>query len=307
MRTLLITLALPVLLRTHAQPVFYWTLDEAQGTVAHDAIGAQNGTLVGNCTWQPTGGHHAGALRFYGDDARVELGPCDITTGADNEFSVACWFKPLIVDGTERILVAKSIGNGPADWIWSLSLVNSTGALFRVHAANGVRTAEVPPSSIFSNAWYHLAAVYDGTEMRVYLNGSLATIGSATGGMGFHPEAPATLGNLFDGSLPFYGDLDDVRVYDHALTPQEVVDLVIGDVTTGTDEPRFSTDPLGRLRIPAGEWTAAVVTDASGRMVSTAPIHASQGTLPLSTLASGVYLVRLEGPGHRMTHQVFTP
>ena len=81
-------------------PNYYWKLDESGGTVAYDVAGGSNGNVQGNATWQPTGGHHFGALRFYGNDARVDLGPCELTGGPGDQLSVACWFRPEIVSGT---------------------------------------------------------------------------------------------------------------------------------------------------------------------------------------------------------------
>lgn len=307
MRTHITLFALSLLYCAEAQPVHYWPLDETQGTLAHDFAGNGNGVVHGSCTWQPAGGHHGGAMRFYGNDARVDLGPCDIVTGSGDRFSVACWFKPLIVAGTERVLIAKTIGSGASDWIWSLSLVNSTGARFRIHGATGVVVADVPASSIFSNAWYHLAAVYDGSAMRVYLNGSLAVTQPANGGLGFHPEAPATMGQLVNGALPFYGELDDVRLYDHDLSEAEVIDLVIGQVNTGIADPGDVRIADGGFTVPPGTWNEATICDASGRVLSTIALRGMSGRVPLPTLPAGVHVLTLQGTERRQARVFVSP
>ena len=307
MRTTTTLLTVPMFCCAIAQPVHYWPLDETQGTTVHDFAGDGTGVAHGSCTWQPTDGHHGGAMRFYGNDARVDLGPCDIVSGTGDRFSVACWFKPLIVAGTERVLIAKTIGSGANDWIWSLSLVNSTGARFRIHGAAGVVAADVPASSIFSNAWYHLAAVYDGTNMRVYLNGSLAVTQAVSGGLGYHPEAPTCMGQLVNGAFPFYGELDDVRLYDHDLSEAEVIDLVIGQVNTGIADiaPLLIHD--GRLSLPAGDWNGTVIHDASGRVLFTAALHTTAGTVDLPPLPAGVHIITLQGPQRRLSAMFLSP
>ena len=296
MRTQIFTTALLTSIGTFAQtyPVFYWPLDEIGGTIAHDPIGSSDGQLQGNTQWQSTGGHHSGALRFYGNDARVDLGPCDITTGSGDQLSLACWFKPEIVSGTERILMAKTIGPNEEDFIWSLSLVNNTGARFRIRTGGTLHTIEIPPSNIFSDTWYHLAGTYDGTTLRLFLNGSTAANGVAEGAIGFHPQAPATLGNLYDDSMPFFGSLDDVRVYDREIVGIEVIDLVLGDVAMAVEDGPVTVRPDGSMLLPQGNWTSLRLLDASGRTLLSDRINDGQAP-SLSAMPSGLYLVCLQG------------
>ena len=294
-------------LNAQGQPNFYWQLDETSGMIANDLTGTSNGNLQGNTTWQPTSGHFSGALRFYGNDARVDLGPCDLTSGPGDEFSVACWFKPEIVSGTERILIAKTIGPNEADMVWSLSIVNNTGARFRIRTGGLVRTVEVPPSSIFSNAWYHLAATYDGTTIRVFLNGSSTASGPATGTIGYYPQAPATMGNLYNNSLPFYGSLDDVRVYDHALSAMEVIDLVIGNVETQVEEARISSSADGGLRLPSGNWNGYRIMDMNGRTMYSSSIPNGIAHTVSAPLPPGLYLVCFQGLESTLTSTVLLP
>ncbi len=308
MRTPLATAALLTAIGAFAQstPDYYWRLDEIGGTIAHDYMNTSDGLLEGNTTWQPTSGHHAGALRFYGNDARVDLGPCDITDGTGDELSLACWFKPEIVSGTERILMAKTVGPDEADFIWSLSLVNNTGARFRVRTGGTLHTIEIPPSNIFSNTWYHLAATYDGHDLRLFLNGSTAANGVAGGAIGFHPQAPATLGNLYDNSMPFYGSLDDVRIYDHEINGLEVIDLVVGDLALSVDDATMAVRPDGSLLLPPGNWERLNVLDASGRTVANDRINDGQAP-SLSAIPAGLYLVCLQGRDGTAVHRVVRP
>lgn len=308
MRTSTLLSALPLVVPLLGQPTpsYYWRLDELGGTVAHAAAGGSDGLLQGACTWQPTSGHHAGALRTYGNDARVDLGPCDITTGAGDAISIACWFHPQIVSGDERVLVSKTIGPGPDDFIWSLSLVNSTGARFRLRAGGTVHTVEIPPASIFSNTWYHLAATYNGSTIRLFLNGSPTASGTASGAIGFHPQAPATLGNLIDNSAPFFGMLDDVRIYDHALTGLDVVDLVIGDINTGIAEPPMLITQDGQVLLTSGSGGMLSVHDPLGRILLERNLPpGGMATLPVAS--AGPFLVCLQEGHTRHVQRVVMP
>ncbi len=293
-------------LLAQAIPSFYWPLNESAGTMAYEVNGLSDGLLSGECTWLPNGGHHAGALRFYGNTARVDMGPCDVTTGAGDQLSVACWFKPEIVSGTERILVAKTIGPTSDDFVWSLSLVNNTGARFRVQSGGAVHTVDIPPSSIFSNTWYHVTGTYDGTTMRLFLNGSETASGAASGGLGYHPQAPATMGNVTNNGLPYYGQLDDVRIYDRGLTQMEVIDLVVGDVSTTMGEQGPMLLPDGSLWIPPGTWKELQWIDAGGRLVAAERILI--GTTPANVPTTpGLYLVCLQGAEGHIARPVVVP
>ena len=308
MRTSILLMGLLAGIGTFAQtlPSFYWPLDEMGGTIAHDGIGSSDGQLQGNTQWQPTAGHHSGALRFNGNDARVDLGPCDVTTGSGDQLSLACWFKPEIVSGTERILMAKTIGPNEEDIIWSLSLVNSTGARFRIRTGGTLHTIEIPPSSIFSNTWYHLAGTYDGTTLRLFLNGSTAANGVAEGTIGYHPQAPATLGNLYDNTLPFFGSLDDVRIYDREILGVEVIDLVIGDIAMTVPDAPIAVRPDGSLLLPPGNWNNLQILDASGRMLLNDRINDGQAP-SLSATPAGLYLVCLQGRDGTTVQRVVLP
>jgi hypothetical protein len=253
-------------------PLFYWPLDETSGTVVHPVTNGTNGIVQGNTEWLPDGGHHAGALRFNGNTARADLGPCDITTGATETFSIACWFKPEIISGTERILMAKAVSSEV--FVWSISLVNNTGARVRIKAGGSMHIADIPPSTLFNNTWYHLAATYDGSMVRVYLNGSLTAFTGAAGVVAYDADAPVTLGNIHGNAMPYYGNIDDVRIYDVALTQAEVVDLVIGNVNTGIAAPEAQS-------IPATQDHRFV--DLSGREVPFSPAGRSPISIHVRT------------------------
>ncbi len=286
-------------------------MDESAGTLAQDIAGTSDGIVQNNALWQPGGGQFGGALMLNGNTARVVTGPCDITSGNGDALSLACWFKPVIVSGTERILMAKSVGPAEADFVWSLSLVNNTGARFRVRAAGVVHTLEIPPGNLFSNAWYHLTATYDGSTMRLYLNGSPSGTASAAGSIGYHPQAPVCLGNLVNDQRPFFGGLDDVRLYDRALSDAEVVDLVIGNFATEVSEPlpigSIIALPDGALRLPEGNWEHIRILDLQGRLLYDRPYQAASIHPAPDIGSAGIVLVCLQDRSHIRTQRVFLP
>ncbi|MCB0794974.1 MAG: LamG domain-containing protein [Flavobacteriales bacterium] len=295
--TLLLLLPFGVAAQT---PIHHWPLDATSGTVALDIAGGAHGTLLNNCIWYPNGGHHGGALQANGNNAYVALGPCDITTPPGDELTLSCWVRPHIVSAAERVLMAKSIGSADSDMIWSLSLVNNTAVRFRVRTAGTTRVLTSAPANIFSGAWYHVAGVYDGSEMRIYMNGALIATQAATGSIGYHPQSPATLFNITSAVYPYFGWIDDARIYGHALDLLGIIDLVIGNVSTALPESEReqSNAPAGPVEL--------LVLDRAGRQVG---IHRmpSFPALPIAGYASGSYTLVVQSADSRWLSHMVVP
>jgi len=71
--------------------IAYWKLDESEGTIAHDSVGANDANLLGDPVWQPLGGQIDGALEFDGVDDCVEA--AFMIDPRELPFSVFAWVK----------------------------------------------------------------------------------------------------------------------------------------------------------------------------------------------------------------------
>lgn len=284
-------------------PVFYWKLDGISGNIAVESESGSNGTLVGGTLWDPTGGHHQGAARFDGVDDRIVLGTCDLTNGG-GAISLSLWIKPDFVTGMERTLIAKTVGPSMDEHVWSLALINGTALRFRLKAAGVTSELSTPPSSLFGGAWYHMVAVYDGAEMRLYTNGSLMASTAKSGSIGYHPQAPASLGATSSGTEPFSGWIDDVRIYNVALSDADILDILLESITTGIDEGDLACEPA-TLPTLATKFERMTITDNMGRTIMD---HTrSNAAMGLPSLSSGLYLVCLQGRDERKTLRLVVP
>ncbi|MBK8497933.1 MAG: LamG domain-containing protein [Flavobacteriales bacterium] len=284
-------------------PVFYWKLDGTSGTIAVESESGSNGTLVGGTQWDPTGGHHQGAARFDGVDDRIVLGTCDLTNGG-GAISISLWIKPDFVTGMERTLIAKTVGPTMQDHVWSIALINGTALRFRLKAAGTTSEVSTPPSSLFGGTWYHMVAVYDGAEMRLYTNGSLMASGAKSGSIGYHPQAPASLGATSSGTEPFSGWIDDVRIYNAALADAEILDILFETFTTGISESDMACEPAS-LATLASKFERMTITDNMGRNIIDR--SRANSTLELPQLSAGLYLVCLQGRDERKTVRLAVP
>jgi hypothetical protein len=228
-------LILSILLTKTAEAdlVAHWRLDETSGTIAHDSSGnGHHGTITGDPKWGA--GKIGGALEFDGSGDVVELGAFDVVGPG---ITLAGWLKPdgfAINDG--RVLT-KADEWGENDHWWMLSTIAEAGEIrlrFRLKTTDGQSTTTLIASSgvVEVGEWQHAAATWDGTTMRLFLNGE--EVGStAKGGDAVATDASvkASIGSqppdAYDTDIShinkfFDGFLDDVRLYDGALTQDEI-------------------------------------------------------------------------------------
>ncbi|HOP45205.1 MAG TPA: LamG domain-containing protein, partial [Flavobacteriales bacterium] len=231
----------------------------------------------------------------------MKMGPCDITTGTGDALTLACWMRPDLASVNEKMLLAKTTGNTGSDMIWSLSVVNVSAVRFRVRTGASTLELTSSPSSVLTGTWYHVAATYDGMDLVLYVNGAQVASMSGAGLLGYHPQAPATMGSLSDGSQTFFGRLDDVRIYDRALEQSEVIDLVIGSIATSVPDPLSALVHANGLLtgLPPGVVVDLEVRDMLGRLEHRDVLTPSCTTYDLDGLAPGYHLICLATPGSR--------
>ena len=203
----------------------YWKLDETSGTTAADASGReQTATLSGGAAW--TAGWIGNALHL--DGASGYAGTSGPVLRTDQSFTVAAWVRlgdtsrwaaALSQDGTRQS--GFRLEYFPDLNCWAFSMPTSDGDGASVDSALALDGA-VP------GEWVHLAAVYNqhGTQLLLYVNGRLAGSAPRSGawnaGGGLQIGRAQALGTAVN---YWPGDVDEVRVYQGALTAAEIQDL----------------------------------------------------------------------------------
>ncbi|MCP5521189.1 MAG: immunoglobulin domain-containing protein [Verrucomicrobiales bacterium] len=198
-----------------------WDFEEGAGTVAHDSSGNGNdGALdVAGSDAQWVAGRFGGGLAFTGqvDNRLIVPDSATIGSGLVNGFSVAAWFKPntdLAAGGSGAALMEK--GNA----FFLLQGVASGGMNLLIKQGGANRTVPLG-ESLFAGTWYHIAGVFDGSEARIYLNGDLKGSLAVTAPMD-DPALPLVIGGD-DATRTFNGTLDQVALWNRALTGQEIL------------------------------------------------------------------------------------
>jgi len=200
-------------------PIAHWKLDEASGTIADDCAGGHDGRLYGGPTWQPTGGVLSGALRFNGMSSYVEIAR-DTDFDITYAITVAAWIKVTAFDKSWQAIVTKG------DSSWRIQRDAATSCI--EFACTG---ANVPGSSwgnilgrrnVNDGMWHHVAGTYDGARMALYVDGTLDVSSSASGQIATNVYSVLIAENAEWRGRWWNGLIDDVRIYDQALSASDI-------------------------------------------------------------------------------------
>ena len=215
---------------TTAALVGYWTFEEGAGTTTADQSGnGLSGTFDNVATWggpawtnSPLGAY---CLRFDGVNDRVNLGnPTSLQlTGA---MTLSAWVNVRGFSTSGR-LVTKGGSSGSRGW--SLNVENTSGpgksGAFQVPSSSTALISVTTTTSLASNQWVHLCGVFEpGVAVRIYTNGFLNnTVATAVTAL-YNNSLAATIGARPTGApdTPFNGLIDNVRIYNTALSEAEI-------------------------------------------------------------------------------------
>ncbi len=218
---------------------FFTRADISTGLVAHytfdgntnDSSGNNNhGTAVGNPTYVT--GQIGQALSFDGTDDDVEMGdPADgsLDFGTGN-FSISTWIKqdPVQVNDGGLGVVWKGANTSP-DAGYNLFYEADLDKVTCGVSDTGTRVITVSNTTISDDVLVHVVTVTnrDNDTCNIYLNGVLDKSGdiSAVTGSVDNTNAFRVGANAFTGSGEFTGDIDDVRIYNRALTAADITEL----------------------------------------------------------------------------------
>jgi len=196
-------------------PVLALGFDEEAGSlVAHDASGGHRDGSVREA--QFVAGKYGHALSFDGVNDWVTIADAD-ALDLSTAMTLEAWVQPSAIAGWRTVLM-KEAASSAAYELYANEDTNRPSAYFVAGTTfKGVTGTAVLPTS----AWTHLAATYDGTNMRLYVNGVLARTVARTGTIN-NSAAPLRIGGNNEWGEFFAGLIDEVRVYNRALSQAEI-------------------------------------------------------------------------------------
>ncbi len=233
-------------------PIAYYRLDEPpNATTAYDYVGGDNGNYTNVVTGEPgydygqpvqSDPNETSALFGYDNPPNNYVGDFNprpnfgVANGGNAEFSVEAWinetyFNPT-VDGD--CIVALGYGNGGEQFVLDDGASTTGDLRFFVRNAAGTTSSAASATTVAADGlWHHVVGVCDeaGGHVYLYLDGNLLKSGTITAGSGLLASTmPLTIGaresgnnNPFYCDFQFYGYIDDVAIYNKALTAAQVL------------------------------------------------------------------------------------
>jgi hypothetical protein len=197
-------------------PVSWWRGEDN----ADDSIGNNDGSWQGTPAYGP--GRTGKALVFDGVDNYVQITPQSGSLDISSGHSLDLWIK---LDGypAKAAYILNKWVSGVEDKLLVVLPDGSVG--YYLHNAFG-GSGVVSPTKLEIGSWYHLAATYDGSEARLYINSSLDAVKGAPGAvsngdgalyLGFNP-----LRNSSEPHDHLKGTVDEIKWYNRALSASEV-------------------------------------------------------------------------------------
>jgi hypothetical protein len=263
-----------------------WLLDEGIGTVARDTSGNGLDGELGAGTAAPRWvfGVDGLALRFDGDD---EVRMPDSAGLEPPRLTVEAWVRNAGTPGSYRYVVSKG-ATACSTSSYGIYTGSTQGLAFYVNGPSGyVVSPQAPAAAVWDGRWHHAVGTYDGVTVRVFVDG--AEIGSgrpAPSSIAYGlPSKNLRLGTYRgDCDLPFTGEIDAVRIWNLALTRDEVAQApetprgrpqpAAGTPRPGTPAPATSTTPVvaagcltvvpSKRRVRVGRRTTLTATVRKG-------------------------------------------
>ncbi|MGE5293398.1 MAG: LamG-like jellyroll fold domain-containing protein [Solirubrobacterales bacterium] len=208
-----------------AELVGYWQLDEGTGTTAKDSSGNGNiGTFVGALQW--VDGYDGGALKFNGVDTYVEIPDSD-SLAATSQVTVAAWTNWTDSGDAWLCILANGQQNGPWENYGLFVNRGSRFAYFTLSLNDTHTPNQAPNNTVTPGEWQHISGTWDGSTVRIYVNGELKFEAAKTGTL-TSPRLPLRLGHRNGSPHFFSGMMDEVAVFNNALSQAEIQEAMLG-------------------------------------------------------------------------------
>ena len=197
-------------------------LDEGSGTTVNDSSTNKNNGTASNATWKT--GYFGNALQFSGATNSYVTVNDTASLDLTSALTLEAWVNPSTLNSPDNgwvAAVAKEHQNSGNDIAYALYAANGTGTPPALHLLiNGSDVGVQGTSVLPLNTWSFLSGTYDGSTMRLYVNGTLVASRGQSGAVTTTAD-PLRLGGDWSGEM-FTGLIDNVRIYNRALSASEL-------------------------------------------------------------------------------------
>src|SRR5258705_7733629 len=229
-----------------------YAFNEGSGTTVADVSGNNNNGTISAATWT-SAGKFGSALMFNGTSAQVTVPNAtslQLTTG----MTLEAWVFPTGSLASWRAVLDKNVDGY---YLMASSDPNNRPAVGGTWTGGNQNTAA--PTALALNAWTHLAATFDGATVRLYVNGVQVASQAQTAPLATTTGTLQIGGDSYPNEF-FAGAIDEVRIYNRALTQAEIQSDMATPVG-GTPPPPDTTAPSVVLTSPtAGSTVSSTIT-----------------------------------------------
>jgi len=201
----------------------WWKFDEGSGSTAVDSSGSGKNGNETNSPSYVAGKIGAHALSFNGSTSYVDIPSLTVTYSA---FTVSAWIKPSNINNGDNPRIVADDHTDSDDKGFQL-MYNNGGATGFFDVGNGTTEGRATWSQQLANGtWYLYTGVYDGSYVYAYINGVLVATTSYSGGAIAAGSVDVNIARNAQYSGDYFpGAIDEVRIYNRALSSTDVAQL----------------------------------------------------------------------------------
>ncbi|MCB9991475.1 MAG: DUF1566 domain-containing protein [Rhodospirillales bacterium] len=205
----------------------HWKLDETSGTTATDSSsGGNNGTMNGglNAGNDSAPGAVDTALDFDGSDDYVAVGNDNILNPT-SEITLSAWVKRTSFNSRDFVINKGQCSTAPGCQYW-LEFSGSNSLIFEVSDGVSDHKLTAADTTFNTNDWFHIVGTYDGSIQKIFVNGVQDSATFSWSSAINTTASELTIGNRsVNHDIPYGGQIDDVRIYNRALSKSEILYL----------------------------------------------------------------------------------
>jgi len=247
-----------------ANIVSWWYLDESSGT-RYDGSGTSNNDLTDNNTvtsYSTTNlsvKEGAAAASFAGGSSESLSGTDNASLSVTGNLTLVAWIRPTSVSGDNGIM-GKSDGASDRSYYF---YINEGNLYAKISPSGGGAAQPLGATTLSTNTWYHAALVYNGTDLRLYLDGVLDSNGASnplTYSSGIFDSSTAfSIGSRGTTADYFDGQIDEAAVFNRALSADEIQSIYENGLNGVTRmQPDAAQPPVPYFGRSIGENTGTV-------------------------------------------------
>lgn len=201
--------------------IAYYKFD---GNLADSSGNNNHGTNFGSQFTTDKNGLGSKAVKFNGTNAYINVPASTSLNSVQNELSIAAWINVTDwyhwAEFSYAALLCKS--NTSSSTQYRFSLLNNAFDVI----SNQKKFYKLIPSSFDTGTWYHVAIAKKGDSCILYVNGNVMQTAITDGTYPSDSTQPLEIGRDYAGSIEYYnGKMDELRIYNRALTSQEVTNI----------------------------------------------------------------------------------